>query len=81
MQVAGHPDQVWLFNLGEDPAEQVDLSEKRPEKVPALKALLKAHNAEQAKPLWPSVFEGPVSIDKALDPPESPNDEYVYWPN
>jgi len=67
--------------LDEDPTEQVDLSGKRPEKVAALQALLKAHNAEQAEPLWPSVFEGPVSIDKTLDQPKSPNDEYVYWPN
>jgi len=81
LQVAQRPDKVWLFNLDEDPTEQANLADKRPDKVEALKALLVTHNADQAQPLWPSNFEGPVSIDKTLDRPESPDDEYVYWPN
>ena len=81
LQVAQRPDKVWLFNLNEDPAEQANLAVKRPDKVAALKALLAAHNAEQAEPLWPANFEGPIAIDKTLDQPESEDDEYVYWPN
>ena len=81
LQVALRPDKVWLFNLDEDPTEQVNLVDKRPDKVAALKALLADHNAEQAEPLWPSNFEGPIAIDKTLDQPESADDEYVYWPN
>jgi arylsulfatase A-like enzyme len=81
LQVAQRPDKVWLFNLDEDPTEQVNLVDKRPDKVEVLKRLLATHNADQAEPLWPSNFEGPVSIDKTLDQPESPDDEYIYWPN
>ena len=81
LQVAQRPDKVWLFNLVEDYREQVNLADKQPDKVKALKALLAAHNAEQAEPLWPCNFEGPVSIDKTLGQPDSPDDEYVYWPN
>lgn len=81
LQVALRPDKVWLFNLDEDPTEQVNLVDKRPDKVAALKALLAAHNAEQAEPLWPSNLEASIAIDKTLDQPESADDEYVYWPN
>jgi uncharacterized sulfatase len=81
LQVALRPDKVWLFNLDEDPTEQVNLADERPDKVAALKTLLAAHNAEQAEPLWPPNFEGPITIDKTLDQPESVDDEYIYWPN
>jgi arylsulfatase A-like enzyme len=81
LQVAQRPDKVWLFNLDEDPTEQVNLAHKRPDKVDALKALLAAFNAQQAEPLWPGVFEAPVSIDKTLDQPESSDDEYIYYSN
>jgi uncharacterized sulfatase len=81
LQVAQRPEKIWLFNLDKDPTEQVNLADDRPDKVAALKALLTAFNARQAEPLWPANFEGPVSIDKTLDQPESADDEYVYWPN
>jgi len=81
LQVAQRPDKVWLFNLDEDPTEQVNLADKRPDKVQALKMLLADFNAQQAEPLWPANFEAPVAIDKTLDQPESADDEYVYWPN
>jgi arylsulfatase A-like enzyme len=81
LQVTQRPDKVWLFNLNEDPTEQINLSDKRPDKVDALKALLAEHNAQQAKPLWPSVFEAPVSIDKTRDQPQAADDEYIYWAN
>jgi arylsulfatase A-like enzyme len=81
LQVAHRPDKVWLFNLDEDPTEQVNLADTRPDKVEALKALLAAFNAQQAEPLWPSVFEAPILIDKTLDQTESSDDEYIYYPN
>ena len=81
LQVALRPDKVWLFNLNEDPTEQVNLADKRPDKVAALRALLAVHNAEQAEPLWPSNFEASIAIDKTLDQPESLDDEYIYWQN
>jgi arylsulfatase A-like enzyme len=81
LQVALRPDKVWLFNLDKDPTEQTNLAENRPDKVAELTALLAAHNADQAEPLWPANFEAPIAIDKTLDLPDSPDDEYVYWPN
>ena len=46
-----------------------------------LEALLAAHNAEQAAPMWPSVLNGPQLIDKHGGQPYEPGDDYIYWPN
>jgi hypothetical protein len=35
----------------------------------------------QAKPLWPSLLEGPIHIDHPLSFPDHPDNEYVYWAN
>ena len=50
-------------------------------KVVELQALLDAHNAEQVEPLWPSVLEDYVPIDKTDEDELLPTDEYIYWPN
>ncbi|MES0872725.1 sulfatase-like hydrolase/transferase [Sinimarinibacterium thermocellulolyticum] len=81
LQVAKRPDKHWLFHLDVDPTEQHDLADRRPDKVAELRALLDAHNAQMAEPMWPSFVELPVLIDKTLAEPESPDDEYVYWQN
>jgi arylsulfatase A-like enzyme len=72
---------VWLFDLNEDPTEQNNLAEERPDKVRELDAILAAHLAEQVPPRWSSLGSGPISIDKHLNEPESPHDEFVYYPN
>jgi len=79
--VSGIPDKRWLFDLGEDPTERNDLAAQRPDRVAELQALLDAHNAEQAEPMWPSVIESPQLIDKTAAEPYVEGDEYTYWPN
>ncbi len=81
LQVSQRPAKKWLFHLAEDPTERRNLAQDRPDKVAELEALLKQHNAEQQEPAWPSLGEFPISIDKTLVEPESPDDEHVYWPN
>ena len=54
---------------------------RSPRRSPSLRALLAAHNAEQAPPLWPSFAEMPVAVDKTLLEPDAPDDAYIYWPN
>ena len=78
---AERPDRVWLFDLAADPEERVDLSASEPERVARLGALLDAHAATLADPLWPSAAEMPVTLDKPLNALESEEDDYVYWPN
>ena len=75
------PDKHWLFNLRTDSTEQESLAAHNPDKVAQLEALLDEHNAVQAKPLWPSVVEVPVLIDKTGGETYAEGDEYAYWPN
>ena len=78
---AGVPDKTWLWHLSDDPTEQSNQLGAHPEKAAELAAKFDAWNAEQHTPLWPSETEGPVSIDKTISEPESPDDEWVSYPN
>jgi uncharacterized sulfatase len=78
---AAKPDKRWLFNLSLDPTEQNNLAAAEPTRADALEALLDAHNAEQAEPMWPSVLNAPQLIDKTGAEPYEEGDEYIYWPN
>lgn len=71
----------WLFHLAQDPTEQVNLAAEFPSRLETLEALLDAHNAEQAEPMWPSVIQSPQLIDKHGGQPFEEGDEYIYWPN
>jgi arylsulfatase A-like enzyme len=74
-------DFVWLFDLNADPTERENLAADRPDKVRELDTILAAHLAEQVPPRWPARGSNPISIDKHLNEPESPDDEFVYYPN
>ncbi|MEX1152935.1 sulfatase-like hydrolase/transferase [Parvibaculum sp.] len=80
LQTTAKPEKTWLFNLNDDPTEQVNLAERHPEKVAELKTLLADHNATQREPLFPAVGEMPVTIDKTLEEEATADDEYIYWP-
>lgn len=71
----------WLYNLADDPTEQVNLATARPDKVAELSALIEAHHRNARTPLYPAVIEGAVAIDKTLAERFEPGDEYIYWPN
>ena len=74
-------DFLWLFHLAEDPTEQVNLAQTRPDKVAELDALLAAHLAEQAPPRWPHRTSNPIAIDKHVNQPLADDDEFIYYPN
>ena len=78
---ADRPDKRWLFNLDKDPTERNNLSKDNPTKVSQLEKLLALHNSEQAEPLWPSVLDSPMLIDKHGGQDYEEGDEYIYWPN
>ena len=81
LQVSGRLDKKWLFDLANDPTERVNLAETRPKKLAELQALLDAHHKDRTPPLYPSVTDMAVMIDKTLAEQFEPGDEYVYSPN
>ena len=81
LQVNGKQQKSWLFNLAEDPTEQVNLAQTNPEKVAQLMELLAEHHKGRKPALYPYSLEAPITIDKTLADPFEPGDEYVFWPN
>jgi uncharacterized sulfatase len=75
------PAKDWLFNLATDPTEKVNLAATEPQKLAELKAELAAHHADMPQARWASFIKMAISIDKTLDLPEAPGDEYTYWNN
>lgn len=75
------PAKDWLFNLAKDPTEKVNLAATEPKKLAELKAELAAHHADMPPPRWASFIQFPINIDKTLDQPDAPGDEYTYWSN
>ncbi len=73
--------QKWLHNLAEDPTEQNNLTASQPDKLEELEALLAAHQASSRGPLYESVTQMPVMVDKTLAEKFVEGDEYVYTPN
>ena len=78
---ADRPDKRWLFHLTADPTEQNNLAATHPEQLTLLEGLLAAHNAEQVAPLFPSVLDSPMLIDKDGSKTYVEGDDYIYWPN
>ncbi|MBX9795391.1 sulfatase-like hydrolase/transferase [Sphingomonas sp.] len=81
LQIAARPNKAWLYNLAADPTERHNLAGMDAGRVAHLRALIAAHDAQQAKPLWPALIEAPVRIDVPLNRPWKPGQEYVYWSN
>ena len=83
LSVSDHPQKRWLYNLLTDPGERTDLSEdpRYAALLTDLQAEMASIDAECREPLWKCVAELPISIDKITSDKESPEDEYIYWPN
>ena len=71
----------WLFDMNNDPTEQNNLVDEEPDRAKAMAAMLDAHNAEQKQPAWPILVEAVRRVDKPLNAPVEPGDEYVYYSN
>ncbi len=73
--------QKWLYNLADDPTEQNNLAASHPDKLEELSELLAEHQAGSRGPLYESVTQMPVMVDKTLAERFEPGDEYIYTPN
>ena len=74
-------NKKWLFDLNNDPTEQTDLSNLNINKLSELEEVLKSKLSEQSEPIWPSLLDWPIFIDKTLNEKKHINDEYIYWSN
>lgn len=81
LQVNATQQLDWLYNIKDDPTEQHNLANARPEQVQALKNRLATFNQAQQAPLWPAVLEAPILIDKPMNRPQSADDAFIYWSN
>jgi arylsulfatase A-like enzyme len=81
LQSSEAQNKVWLFNLAQDPAEQHELSAAQPDRVKAMLVLLRQQDAQNAKPIWPSLLQGPVFIDHPSGAPQKKGQEYILWDN
>lgn len=81
LQIAARPQKQWLYNLADDPTEQVNLAGSNPEKLAELLALLDAHESGARRQLYPPAAEIPIAIDKTLAERFETGDEFIYWPN
>jgi len=81
LQVDLIQNKKWLYNLNEDPTEQINLIESYPEKLNELGKILNKKLSEQVKPIWPSLLDWPIFIDKTLDETVIKNDEYIFLAN
>ena len=72
---------AWLYNLLEDPSEQNNLSESRPDVYADLEDRLSQIDSQQADPLWPSLLLAPIPLDRPLNHPPVEQEEIAYWWN
>jgi arylsulfatase A-like enzyme len=81
LQSMQRPLQDVLYNLADDPGERQNLASQEPSRLADMKKRLMDINAQQIKPMWPSLLEGPISLDKTLKQPYKPGDAYIYYAN
>ena len=81
LQSMQRPRQDVLYNLADDPGERQNLASQEPARLADMQKRLKDINAQQIKPMWPSLLEGPISLDKTLKQPYKPGDAYIYYAN
>ena len=66
LQVEEYSQKQWLFNLADDPTEQLELSDKYPEKVYELMALINQHSEGAQDFIYKPPLLANVDVDRNL---------------
>jgi arylsulfatase A-like enzyme len=84
-QISLNPKKRWLYDVTSDPQEKNNLAESSDETILAvlddLAQMLQRENERQVEPLWASLSETPLLVDKIYRESYVEGDEYIYWPN
>jgi arylsulfatase A-like enzyme len=75
------PRKDVLYNLKADPTEHQDVAATNPAVVTALRAKLKAHDAEQQPAAWGTLVRAPIALDRPLGTAPVKGEDYIYWSN
>jgi len=85
LQVEEYSQKQWLFNLADDPTEQLELSDQYPEKVYELMALINQHSEGAKNFIYKPPLLANVDVDRnlkeAVEEGHSENEESVWVTN
>ena len=81
LQVQEQNGNEWLFNLNEDPTEQINLSNLQPGRAELLRQTLYELDSEMIEPLWPTTSESTITIDYPINQIPDGELEYILWNN
>lgn len=85
LQVEEYSQKQWLFNLADDPTEQLELSDQYPEKVYELMALINQHSEGAKNFIYKPPLLANVDVDRnlkeALEEGHSEDEESVWVTN
>jgi arylsulfatase A-like enzyme len=81
LQLQEQNGKTWLYNLNEDPTEQINLSASHPQQLGSLTELLYSLDAQMAEPLWPALIESAIAVDYTVDKLPDTDYETILWSN
>jgi len=81
LQIQEQNGNQWLFNLNDDPTEQVNLIDSQPDRAERLRQTLYQLDNEMVEPLWPSTSESTIAIDYPINQVPEGDVEYILWNN
>ncbi|MEC8868302.1 MAG: sulfatase-like hydrolase/transferase, partial [Pseudomonadota bacterium] len=83
LQLQEQNGKTWLFNLNEDPTEQINLSlsEEHSDTLKTLREILYELDSQMVEPLWPRLIEASVAVDYTIDKLPDEDYESILWSN
>ena len=83
LQLQEQNGKTWLFNLNEDPTEQINLSERGEyaQQLTAMRETLYELDSQMVEPLWPALIESPIAVDYTIDKLPDVAHETIIWSN
>ena len=83
LQLQEQNGKTWLFNLNEDPTEQINLSEREEyaQQLTTMRETLYELDSQMVAPIWPALIESPIAVDHTIDKLPDVAHETIIWSN